>query len=78
MAKIKFKARHELPDGTTVMEELEGTKVVIPEYERWNFVFHRRQELKGWFISELSSGLSVYPAIEYCKNKEQAIRPQGN
>lgn len=73
MAKIKFKTRHELPDGTTAWEQLEGTEVVVPGYEQYTFVFHRRPNIKGWYVSELTTGLSVYPGIKYCKNKEQAI-----
>ena len=73
MAKITVKTRHELPNGTIVWEQLEGTVVVVPGYEQYTFVFHRRHNIKGWFISELTTGLAVYPGIKYCKNKEQAI-----
>jgi hypothetical protein len=73
MAKIKFKARHETREGVVTWMELEGTVVVIPDYEEYTFMFHRRPELKGWFISELSTGLCVYPVHEYCKSKAQAI-----
>jgi len=73
MPKISFKTRHVLESGSVTWEELEGTTVVIPNYEEYTFVFHRRHNLKGWFISEHSTGLAVYPAKEYCKTKAVAI-----
>jgi len=73
MARIKFKSKHKLPDGTVEWVEFEGTPVVVPGYEQYTFIFHRRQELKGWFVSEYTTGLCVYPVEEYAKTKEQAI-----
>jgi hypothetical protein len=72
MASIKFRSRHVLPDDTVEWVEYSGTPVVVPGYEQYTFIFHRRKELNGWFVSEYKTGVCVYPVKEYCKTREQA------
>ena len=52
---------------------VEGTPVVVPEYEQYDFLFCKHAHMKGYAIRELSTGLVVYPYWENCKNKAQAI-----
>lgn len=73
MPKIKIRTRTELPEDVYEWTDIEGTKVVIPDYEEFDFIFHRKYNHKGWFITEVSSGLGVYPSVEYCKTKAEAI-----
>ena len=52
---------------------VEGTPVVIPTYERYSFMFCKHKLMKGYGIRELSTGLSIYPYWEWCRNKAQSI-----
>lgn len=52
---------------------ISGTPVVVPGYEKYSFLFHSHEHMKGYGISEVTSGLQIIPHWEYCKNKAQAI-----
>jgi hypothetical protein len=55
------------------VEFIEGTPVVVPRYEKYNFQFCKHKHMKGYIIRELSTGLAIYPYWEWCRNKAQAI-----
>ena len=52
---------------------IKGTPVVIPGYEEYLFVFHKLMHNKGYGITELTTGILLFPYWEYCKNKATAI-----
>ena len=58
--------------GGNVLWE-EGTPVVIPRYEQYSFLFCKHKYMKGYIVREVSTGLSLYPYWEYCRNKAQSI-----
>ncbi len=51
----------------------EGTPVIIPGYEQYDFLFCKHAHMKGYIVRELSTGLGVYPFHEFCRNKASTI-----
>ncbi len=52
---------------------ISGTPIVIPGFERYSFLFHKHEHMKGYGITEVTTGLQIFPYWEICKNKVTAI-----
>ena len=60
-------------EASGLLRSIYGTPIVVPGYEKYSFLFHKFVHMKGYGITEVTSGFQVIPYWEYCKNKAQAI-----